>query len=73
MEVAINLLFCLKLGFFQKYAVTISKQISVKGLQKSAVIGQGLEEKDLEGFSGEQIAQLYELYQETSKPSEYPS
>ena len=31
-------------------------------------LGEALREDDLESFSAEQVAQLYELYQESSKP-----
>ena len=38
-----------------------------------AAYGESLKKDDLELFSGEQIHQLFDLYQETSKPQdEYP-
>lgn len=38
-----------------------------------AAYGQSLKKDDLDSFSGEQVHQLFELYQETSKPQdEYP-
>ncbi len=38
------------------------------GAMNRPKFGAPLEEGDLESFSGEQIVQLYELYQESSKP-----
>lgn len=53
---------------FQKYAVTLSKQIGLKGPRTAKTLGEVIQEDQLEAFSDEQLAQLYELYQETKKP-----
>ena len=59
--------------FLQKYCLTISKQINAKRVSQGGVIGKVLNEGDLDQFSGEQLVQLYELYEETSKPhDQYP-
>ena len=58
---------------FQKYALTISKQIEAKNLGKGIKIGEALATDDLDKFNEEQLHQLFDLYQETSKPQdEYP-
>ena len=58
----------------QKYALTISKQIDVRRSAKTGgVIGEAIKAEELDLFSGEQLAQLFELYEETNKPAdEYP-
>ena len=57
----------------QKYALTISKQIDAKNVAKGGSFGEALKAEDLDQFSGEQLHQLFELYEETSKPQdEYP-
>ena len=53
---------------FQKYAVTLSKQIGLKGPHTAKTLGEVIKEDQLEAFTDEQLAQLYELYQETKKP-----
>lgn len=55
---------------FQKYAVTLKKQLGLKGggAKKSNVLGEAIRQNQLEYFSDEQIAQLYELYKEASEP-----
>ena len=42
--------------------------MGVKNLTKAEKIGVALKEEDLEKFSDEQLAQLYELYSEAKKP-----
>ena len=59
---------------FQKYALTISQQIDAKQSAYGGSIGEALKAEDLDLFTGEQLAQLFELYEETSKPQdEYPA
>ena len=59
--------------FFQKYALTISQQIDAKQSAYGGSIGEALKPEDLDLFTGEQLAQLFELYEETNKPQdEYP-
>ena len=63
---------CKKL-YFQKYALTISQQIDAKQSAYGGSIGAALKPEDLDLFTGEQLAQLFELYEETNKPQdEYP-
>lgn len=45
------------------YAITIAKQLGVRGAHMSKTIGQNFKDTDLENFNDEQIYQLYELYQ----------
>lgn len=53
--------------------MTIAQQIDAKNVAKGGTFGQALKSEELDHFSAEQLAQLYELYQETSKPQdEYP-
>ena len=42
--------------------------MGVKNLTKSETVGVALKEEDLDKFSDEQLAQLYELYSEAKKP-----
>lgn len=53
-----------------KYAMTVSKQIGVKGMKRgsSSVLGDAFKPEDFDMFTSEQLVQLYELYQESSKP-----
>ncbi|TRY69445.1 hypothetical protein TCAL_05626 [Tigriopus californicus] len=53
---------------WSKYALQLTRQIGLKGPQTSKTLGDSLRVEDLDQFSGEQLAQLFELYQETSKP-----
>ena len=58
---------------FQKYAMTISRQIDAKRSNEHN-FGQAIKPEEIDLFSGEQLAQLYELYNETTKPQdEYPA
>ena len=58
---------------FQKYAITISRQIDAKRSIEHRSVGQVIRPEELELFTGEQLAQLYELYEETNKPQDdYP-
>jgi hypothetical protein len=50
--------------FFQVYAISLSKQIHERNLDN---IGKSLGTADIETFSGDQIAQLYQLYEEINK------
>ena len=52
----------------QKYAITISKQVGLKGPVTAKKLGENLNTEDLDNFSDEQLAQLYELYSEAKKP-----
>ena len=59
--------------YFQKYALTISNQIDAKNSARGIALGEALKAEDLDQFTGEQLSQLFELYEETSKPQdEYP-
>ncbi|GAB1598441.1 succinate dehydrogenase assembly factor 3, mitochondrial-like [Argonauta hians] len=51
-----------------KYYVTIAKQLSPKN--RSGVLGENLSSEFLDCFTAEQLGQLYELFQETQKPSQ---
>lgn len=44
------------------YAITIAKQLGVRGAHMSKTFGQNFKDSDLENFNDEQIYQLYELY-----------
>ena len=48
------------------YAITLAKQLSKRTAFQS--FGVDLVEAQLEDFRGEQVVQLYELFQESSKP-----
>ncbi|KAK4302473.1 hypothetical protein Pmani_025434 [Petrolisthes manimaculis] len=45
------------------YAITVAKQLGVRGTHMSTKLGQRLKEQELDGFTDEQIQQLFELYQ----------
>lgn len=49
------------------YAITVAKQLGVRGVHMSSKIGQTLKEDQLDGFTDEQLHQLYELYQAAIK------
>ena len=49
----------------QKYAVTLRSQLDAKG--KQITFGEGLSSSQLDTLSGEQISQLYALYEEIHK------
>ena len=55
-----------------KYAIDLSKQMGVKSLNKEKAdklkVGANFREADLDNFSDEQLAQLYELFSEAKKP-----
>lgn len=51
-----------------KYAIQISKQVGLKGPLTAKKLGEDLKVDDLDNFSEEQLAQLYELYSEAKKP-----
>ena len=55
-----------------KYAIDLSKQMGVKSLTKEKAdklkVGANFREADLDNFSDEQLAQLYELFSEAKKP-----
>ena len=42
----------------------------MKNLTKSETVGVALKEEDLDKFSDEQLAQLYELYSEAKIPTD---
>ena len=50
------------------YAIDLSKQMTARSLTKADKIGAPLKVDDLDNFSDEQLAQLYELYSEAKKP-----
>ena len=58
---------------FQNYALTMSKQLDSKRHVKGLGLGQVIKPEEIDLFTGEQLAQLFELYEETKKPQdEYP-
>ena len=48
------------------YAITLAKQLSKRTAFQS--FGVNLKEEQLEDFKAEQVVQLYELFQESTKP-----
>lgn len=54
------------LGEWTTYAITLAKQLSKRTAFQS--FGIDFQEGQLEDFKGEQVVQLYELFQEASKP-----
>ncbi len=52
----------------QKYALTLSKQVQMMNVGAEGKQQFGLSLNDLDCFTDEQLAQLYQLYQESSKP-----
>ena len=58
---------------FQNYALTMSKQLDSKRHVRGLNLGQAINPEEIDLFTGEQLAQLFELYEETKKPQdEYP-
>ena len=58
---------------FQNYALTMSKQLDSKSHVRGIGLGQAIKPEEIDLFTGEQLAQLFELYEETAKPQdEYP-
>ena len=58
---------------FQNYALTMSKQLDSKRHVRGLGLGQAIKPEEIDLFTGEQLAQLFELYEETQKPQdEYP-
>ena len=58
---------------FQNYALTMSKQLDSKRHVQGLGLGQPIRPEEIDLFTGEQLAQLFELYEETAKPQdEYP-
>eukprot|EP00088_Acartia_fossae_P054350 TRINITY_DN6231_c0_g1_i5.p1 TRINITY_DN6231_c0_g1~~TRINITY_DN6231_c0_g1_i5.p1 ORF type:complete len:123 (-),score=10.41 TRINITY_DN6231_c0_g1_i5:340-708(-) len=51
-----------------KYAIDLTKQMGIKGPHTSKKLGEDIKEPELDKFNDEQLAQLYELYQEATKP-----
>ncbi|XP_076056957.1 succinate dehydrogenase assembly factor 3 [Oratosquilla oratoria] len=45
------------------YAITLAKQLGIRGTHMSKPIGKYIKEQQLDEFSGEQIYQLQELYE----------
>lgn len=54
------------------YAITVAKQLGVRGSHTAKTLGRPLSQADLDKFSDEQMNQLYELYEAASNP-EAPS
>lgn len=54
------------------YAITVAKQLGVRGSHTAKTLGRPLSENELENFNDEQVHQLYELYEAASNP-ETPS
>jgi len=50
-----------------KYAITLTKQLGVKGHHMSKPIGQNLTSEDFNYLSDEQVVQLHELYKEAKQ------
>ena len=51
----------------------MSKQLDSKRHVRGLNLGQAINPEEIDLFTGEQLAQLFELYEETKKPQdEYP-
>ena len=51
----------------------MSKQLDSKRHVRGLSLGQAIKPEEIDLFTGEQLAQLFELYEETAKPQdEYP-
>ncbi|KAG7166305.1 succinate dehydrogenase assembly factor 3, mitochondrial-like [Homarus americanus] len=50
------------------YAVTMAKQLGIRGTHTAKTIGKPLKEGELDNFTGEQIYQLFELHEAATKP-----
>ncbi|XP_045106643.1 succinate dehydrogenase assembly factor 3, mitochondrial-like [Portunus trituberculatus] len=55
------------------YAITVAKQLGVRGAHTAKTLGRPLSEGDLNQFSDEQVHQLFELYEAASNPAEAPT
>lgn len=54
------------------YAITVAKQLGVRGSHTAKTLGRPLSQTELENFNDEQVHQLYELYEAANNP-EMPS
>lgn len=54
------------------YAITLAKQLGVRGSHTAKTFGRPLSQTELDNFTDEQVHQLYELYEAASNP-ETPS
>jgi len=50
------------------YAIDLTKQMGIKGPHTAKKLGKPIAPTELDNFNNEQIAQLYELHQEATKP-----
>ena len=50
------------------YAITVAKQLGVRGSHTAKTLGRPLSSGDLDKFSDEQVEQLYELYGAATNP-----
>lgn len=50
------------------YAITVAKQLGVRGSHTAKTIGRPLSQTELDQFTDEQVSQLYELYEAASHP-----
>lgn len=50
------------------YAITIAKQLGIRGAHTARSLGSQLSETDLEDFNDEQIRQLFELHEAATVP-----
>merc|ERR1712209_123602 len=51
-----------------KYAIQLTNQLGKRGVHTAQPIGENMPSTALENFTDEQIAQLYELHVEATKP-----
>lgn len=57
---------------FQVYAMTLAKQLGIRGVQAGHPVGKELSGLDLDNFREEQIQQLYELMLAATDKSKPP-
>ncbi|KAK8384019.1 hypothetical protein O3P69_016037 [Scylla paramamosain] len=55
------------------YAITVAKQLGVRGAHTAKTLGRPLSQGDLDQFNDEQVYQLHELYEAATKPAEAPT
>ena len=55
------------------YAITVAKQLGVRGAHTAKTLGRPLSEGDLDQFNDEQVHQLFELYEAATNPAEAPT
>lgn len=50
------------------YAITVAKQLGVRGSHTAKTLGRPLSSNELDNFNDEQVHQLYELYEAANNP-----